>query len=215
VLTDAVFNLRDEVRGVTRTIFKLNRIYERFGPSRLFKYFFTRDWRQVRESVMRILEWDFDRVVMNHGQILESGGKEAMVCGFEIRPKVQVWLWARVGGARRVLLLKLRPERGGFWQPVTGSVDQGESFDAAAARELGEETGFISGGAKRLGCEFGFWNGKQPFWEVVYHAEAPNEFAAQLDTREHVDSRWVSVDEAMGLLKHESNREALRRLRSL
>ncbi|HXJ54951.1 MAG TPA: NUDIX domain-containing protein, partial [Burkholderiales bacterium] len=40
-----------------------------------------------------------------------------------------------------VLLLE-RARRPGFWQSVTGSLDwAGEPFEAAAAREVGEETG--------------------------------------------------------------------------
>jgi len=42
----------------------------------------------------------------------------------------------------RVLLLRRSPERGGFWQPVTGRIEPGESPLAAAGRELMEETGY-------------------------------------------------------------------------
>jgi lipoyl(octanoyl) transferase len=41
----------------------------------------------------------------------------------------------------RVLLLKRAPERGGFWQPVTGRMEPGEASIEAARRELREETG--------------------------------------------------------------------------
>ena len=39
------------------------------------------------------------------------------------------------------LILKRNEERGGFWQPLTGGVKQGESFNEALMRELCEETG--------------------------------------------------------------------------
>jgi lipoyl(octanoyl) transferase len=41
----------------------------------------------------------------------------------------------------RVLLLKRAPERGGFWQPVTGRMDPGETAMETARRELREEIG--------------------------------------------------------------------------
>jgi hypothetical protein len=37
-----------------------------------------RDRRQARASLDRILAWDFDRIVPGHGEVLESGGREAL-----------------------------------------------------------------------------------------------------------------------------------------
>ena len=42
----------------------------------------------------------------------------------------------------RVLLLKRRAERGGFWQILTGRIEPGESPLQTAGREVHEETGF-------------------------------------------------------------------------
>src|SRR6185295_5768611 len=44
----------------------------------------------------------------------------------------------------RVLLLHRRAERGGFWQPITGSMEDGESPIDTARREIVEETGRTS-----------------------------------------------------------------------
>src|SRR5512132_2863360 len=44
-------------------------------------------------------------------------------------------------GGDRVLLLHRRPERGNFWQPITGTIEAGEQPMAAAVREVFEETG--------------------------------------------------------------------------
>lgn len=82
IATDLVFNLRGERKGVERFLFKLNLIHQRFGPSRTFKMVFLNDVGAASLSLRRILEWDFDRVIMNHGEILESGGREAMLRGF-------------------------------------------------------------------------------------------------------------------------------------
>jgi lipoyl(octanoyl) transferase len=45
------------------------------------------------------------------------------------------------GPEARVLVLRRTPERGGFWQTVTGRLEPGESPAGAARRELREETG--------------------------------------------------------------------------
>jgi lipoyl(octanoyl) transferase len=55
----------------------------------------------------------------------------------------------------RVLLLRRTPDRGGFWQPVTGRIEPGETPEAAAVRELGEETGY-PGPVRSLGYRHAF-----------------------------------------------------------
>lgn len=39
------------------------------------------------------------------------------------------------------LLLKRNEQKGGFWQPITGGVHEGEDLIQAVSRELEEETG--------------------------------------------------------------------------
>jgi len=43
-------------------------------------------------------------------------------------------------GAGEYLLLHRAPARGGFWQSVSGRIEPGEKADAAARREVKEET---------------------------------------------------------------------------
>src|SRR5262249_49528589 len=45
----------------------------RFGPHRLVRAL-VRDHAAARASVARILEWNFDRITVTHGEVLESGG---------------------------------------------------------------------------------------------------------------------------------------------
>lgn len=78
VLTDAAFNLQDEPRGLTRLLFRLNRIHRRFGPSRLFRRLFVGDLARARASFARLLEWEFERVVVSHGEVVEHDGREAL-----------------------------------------------------------------------------------------------------------------------------------------
>lgn len=41
----------------------------------------------------------------------------------------------------KFLVMKRSEDRGGFWQPITGGVKEGENQIAALKRELQEETG--------------------------------------------------------------------------
>ena len=41
-----------------------------------------RDRAAARQSLEQILAWDFDRVVVAHGDILDSGGHQALSAGY-------------------------------------------------------------------------------------------------------------------------------------
>lgn len=79
VLTDAVFNYHDDALPfVARNFMRLNRAYGRFGPSRIFTSFVIADRDAFHASIEALLEHDFDRVIMSHGAILKTGGKDAI-----------------------------------------------------------------------------------------------------------------------------------------
>lgn len=77
ILTDLVFNLRATRSLATRLFFQLDDAYGKFGPSRLWRLL-MRDRATARAAVERILSWDFDRVIMAHGDVLESDGREVL-----------------------------------------------------------------------------------------------------------------------------------------
>ncbi|HUP58175.1 MAG TPA: NUDIX domain-containing protein [Bdellovibrionota bacterium] len=130
------------------------------------------------------------------------------------RKKVQVWIHTeRPGSERRFLLLKLRRERGGFWQPVTGGVEKGERSLAAAARESDEESSLTFDGAPiPVDHSFVFRKGEQSFVETVFRRQviAGRSGVLKLDPNEHIQSEWVSAKEALARLSFDSNRDALR-----
>ena len=78
VLTDLVFNIRRRPPGLARWIMTINGMLGHFGPSRIARALFFRDRRALRGTVDRILEWDFDRVLMTHGEAVESGGRSLL-----------------------------------------------------------------------------------------------------------------------------------------
>ena len=77
ILTDLCFNVQHSDSLRTRVFLRINSAYGRFGPSRLLRSA-IRDKAACRRSLDLILEWDFDRVLLAHGEILESGGHEAL-----------------------------------------------------------------------------------------------------------------------------------------
>jgi hypothetical protein len=81
LLTDLCFHVR---RGsaYTRLFMRANGAWDRFGPSRLMRHVLTRDHAALRASLERILAWDFERVIVTHGDVLERGGKPALRAGF-------------------------------------------------------------------------------------------------------------------------------------
>jgi hypothetical protein len=81
LLTDLAFNVDHSPSLMTRIFFRLNGVYGRFGPSRLVRLM-LRDRAAGRQVIDRILEWDFDRVILSHGEVLEQGGKEALREGY-------------------------------------------------------------------------------------------------------------------------------------
>ena len=76
-LTDLAFNIRNSRSWFTRLFMRLNGGYNRFGPTRLFRSL-VKDRAAFRASLATIRHWDFDRVMVTHGMVLEHGGKQVM-----------------------------------------------------------------------------------------------------------------------------------------
>lgn len=77
LLTDLCFHIRDAEGLATRLFWRANGVWRRFGPSRMVRLT-MRDKAAVRAAVDRILSWDFDRVTVTHGDVLETGGRDAL-----------------------------------------------------------------------------------------------------------------------------------------
>ena len=134
--------------------------------------------------------------------------------GKKIYFKAQVWIYRKTPGGLEVLLLKTISKRGGFWQPVTGKVEKGESLEQGALREAREETGLFFGASKLLDLSYNFeFEGK---WgsarEWAFALEVPRETdEVTLDPKEHDNYEWVSVskDQAKSRLSFASNEAGL------
>jgi hypothetical protein len=82
LLLDLCFNVHGPANTLTRLFMRVNGAYRRFGPSRIFRYGVLKDARALRESLDRLLAWDFERVTVAHGEILESGGRRELERAF-------------------------------------------------------------------------------------------------------------------------------------
>ena len=124
--------------------------------------------------------------------------------------------------AMMVLMLE-RADRPGFWQSVTGSKDFiDEPIATTARREVLEETG-IAGG---LLCDWGLANRYEiyPVWrhryapgvthntEQVFGLTVPLGTPVVLAPREHLQYRWLPLQEAADLCFSPSNAEAVLQL---
>jgi hypothetical protein len=78
---DLCFNIGREWPLATRFLARGPRMRERIGPTIAFRAAIN-DRAAARRSVERILEWDFDRILPGHGEIIESTGKQAFKEGF-------------------------------------------------------------------------------------------------------------------------------------
>ena len=87
LLCDLAFNFGPTAPVVTRVVMTLLGGYGRFRPTRLDP-FLIRDRSAARRSLEQILAWDFDRVVVAHGDVLERGGRDALRTGYR-------WLLAK------------------------------------------------------------------------------------------------------------------------
>ena len=81
LLTDLALNIGPGDAPLTRLMFRLMGAYGRLTPTVLEKVL-VRDRAALRRSFERILAWPFERVVVAHGDVLESGGREALIRGY-------------------------------------------------------------------------------------------------------------------------------------
>jgi len=114
-----------------------------------------------------------------------------------------------------------RPELGlpDFWQGISGALEAGETFSAAALREVSEETGIVLDCVTDTG--FRHFYPIRPEWrqfygpepdvveERVFYAHVMPSTEAVLSP-EHKASRWCTFLEAASSLTFGSNAECLR-----
>lgn len=114
-----------------------------------------------------------------------------------MRENVQVYIYAV--HEERLLMLKRTPERSGYWQPVCGGIECGESAEEAALREVEEEIGLvIENKIKRLPFKYTYKANKGGFdmdmKDLCYLYEIPSIETICLSD-EHEDHVWCLLDD--------------------
>ncbi len=82
ILTDLAFYFDGQSAIAAQVLSRLFGGFQQLRPSFLEKLA-TKDKEQVRRSVQQILDWDFERVIMAHGSIVEGEGKRQFQLGYE------------------------------------------------------------------------------------------------------------------------------------
>jgi hypothetical protein len=74
---DLIENFQSADDWWTRSYLKIAGIYGKIGLSRMLRLAF-RDRKKARRSIDQLLDWDFDRIVLAHGDPIGSNGVEAL-----------------------------------------------------------------------------------------------------------------------------------------
>ncbi len=142
--------------------------------------------------------------------------------------KIPISVLVVIYKSNRDVLLIERADREGFWQSVTGSLDEpNEDLALAASREVFEETGIAidqlpTGSLRNMHhhieyeiypeWRFRYAPGVTRNTEHWFSLEVPDGIQIQLAPREHVAYEWLPFEEAAKKCFSRSNGEAIMRL---
>jgi dATP pyrophosphohydrolase len=142
-----------------------------------------------------------------------------------VTPKIPISVLVVVHTPRLEVLLIERAARPGYWQSVTGSLERpDEPFEAAARREVREETGLEAPPGRLQRWNLAYTFEIYPEWrhrfapgtthnvEHVLSLELPGRVAVTLAPDEHTASLWLPWREAADKCFSWSNRDAIRML---
>jgi hypothetical protein len=78
VIADLCFNIHEAPSRAARAFCRANGMWRHFGPSRLIRLLAVSDRAAFQRSLDRILQWDFERIIPGHGDVVERGGRAAL-----------------------------------------------------------------------------------------------------------------------------------------
>jgi dATP pyrophosphohydrolase len=130
--------------------------------------------------------------------------------------QAEIIVFKKEGKDLLFLILKRNPQKGGFWQPITGGVEEGETFEETAIREVKEEIG-ITDDFKLIDINYSFEfidHGENHIEKVFGLEISPNEKI--ILSEEHTKFKWVDGQVAIDqFLKYPNNKEGFRKIMNL
>ena len=84
IVTDLVFHIHDTKGLVTHMVMRMAGVWRRLTQSRMIRLF-VKDRAAAGASVRNMLHWDFERVIMAHGEIVEKDARKVM-------PQALAWM---------------------------------------------------------------------------------------------------------------------------
>ncbi|MDJ0650456.1 MAG: DUF4336 domain-containing protein [Xenococcaceae cyanobacterium MO_188.B19] len=82
ILTDSAFNFDRNFPLITQLAARIIGSYQSLQPSLLEKIA-IRDKEAISASISHILAWDFQQIIVAHGNIVEKNAKEKLAAGYE------------------------------------------------------------------------------------------------------------------------------------
>lgn len=130
----------------------------------------------------------------------------------ELPIKIEAIVYALKDNEVQYLIIKRTPEDGYFWQPVTGTVHDGEKLLDCLTREMSEETG-LTDLIEVSGCLHTFdWrkSSGQCILEFVYAVQVSPDSNVVLNPEEHEDYKWCTYEQAQEILHTDNNKNAFK-----
>jgi 8-oxo-dGTP pyrophosphatase MutT (NUDIX family) len=125
----------------------------------------------------------------------------------------------RSGGRVEVVICNIMPER--RWQLPKGLIDEGETVETAAVREVREEAGVDAEIVATLD-KIEYWfiahhTGERARYHKRVHFFLMNYLSGDVADHDHevAEARWVPIDEAVEMLSFKSEREIVEAARRI